>query len=325
MRSPCSRETALKESLRISNRRSVPLHPAGPRKDEPGKLLVPVRKPAMDVHLLVTAGDECRPSAVADFISTFFTHKAALRFTLFAAFMRGTSNGVGLKKGRSARPGPVHRVRVKLDAMRELLSHSGIREEGIRNKILDRRRATVNDLLREAASVHYDAVLLRKDSRSLRDEFFSLCLSRKILNQGLGAPVWICQPAEPGRQNVLFCVDETCASVRMAGYIGSMLRDEPQHRVTIFHVDTGKRSNVPEIMERARRGIIEGGTPEDRIVTLVKPSRRIIGSIREEAMAGAYAVAAFGHEPGEAKAWFPGSRCLTILETIEECTLWVGR
>ena len=326
MRSSRSRETALKDDLGVSGRQAVLHASPHPRKKQTGRCLPLVRERAADVHLLVTAGDGCRASAEVNFVNTFFKNKAVLRFTLFDALKRRIP-GSAVRDGESpADPVPVHRDEPNtFDAMRGLLLDCGIREERIRKRVLNQRRATMNDLRLEAASCRYDAVLLRKAGRSLYDEFFSLCVTREALNHGLGAPIWICQHTEPGCRSVLLCVDETGASVRMAEYVGSMLQSELDHGVTVFHVDTGERSDVPEVMERARQGLIEGGLSDDRIRTLVMPSMRVIEGIREEALAGGYAVAAFGHEPGAAKAWLPGSRCLAILETLDKCTLWVGR
>jgi len=300
------------------------------RKDESGAFLASARKNnGMGLHLLVAVGHMLRTPIEINFINSFFKSKADLRITLLSALTRSGSNPSVRKNKLPVDSTPFHRKRLEtLDAARTLLLAYGLPEDRIGAMVLENECVTMDDVVREAVSGLYAAVLLRKGGRSLYDEFFSFGITRETLNQESNVPMWICNHAEAGRKNVLLCVDETDASMRMAEHVASILHGEPEHGVTVFHVDTGERSNVPEIVERARQKLIDGGISNHRVAILVKPSQRVIGAIREEAAAGAYAVAAFGHErrrPKRFKAWLAGSRCLAILETLDRCALWVGQ
>jgi hypothetical protein len=74
----------------------------------------------------------------------------------------------------------------------------------------------------------------------------------------------------------------------------------------LFHVDTREESNVQDIVDRARKKLMDYGISDARIRCLVVQSHKVTKSIREEAERGAYAVIAIGHErahPAGLKEW----------------------
>jgi hypothetical protein len=148
------------------------------------------------------------------------------------------------------------------------------------------------------------------------------------LNHKIDFPVWVCRHPEIGRRNVLLCVDEDEASMRIADHVGFVLQQENEHTVTLFHVDTGEGSNAQDILDRASQKLMDYGISDARISRLVVKSHRVIKSIREEAENGKYAVIAIGHDrahPRGLQEWLVGSRCMKVLEMVDRCVLWVSQ
>jgi len=65
--------------------------------------------------------------------------------------------------------------------------------------------------------------------------------------------------------------------------------------VTIFHVGNGENGTFDEVLERVRQNLNDNGVSKDRIKNKMIYSPRVIRSIVDEAVRGAYAVVALGH------------------------------
>jgi hypothetical protein len=288
----------------------------------------------MEKHLLLTVADDARSIFEAEFIGSFFKHKEEIRVTLFSVVPKshdehGDANG----GAHDAKVPAAHLHRDKwqdaIHLKRELLLRLGFLDDHITSKVVRSSYGIIQDIILEGKKGLYDAVFLARHAIELLEQTFSTSVSREILNHKIDFPVWVCRHPEIERKNVLLCVDEDEASMRIADHVGFVLQQETEHNVTLFHVDAGeKRSNAQDILDRARQILTGYGISDARIRNLLVQSHRVTKSIREEAEKGAYAVIAIGHERAEPtglKEWLVGSRCMTVLGMLNRCVLWVSR
>jgi len=286
----------------------------------------------MEKHLLLTVANDVRSIFEADFIGSFFKNKEGIRVTLFSVAHkpydeRRAQSGVARdtiipEAGLSA-----DKWQKGIHLQREHLVRLGFLGDHITSRVVRSRYGTIEDIILEAKKGSYDAVILVRHEIELLGGTFSSSVSRGILNHPIDFPVWICRHPEIGRRNVLLCVDDE-ASMRVADHVGFILQQETEHNVTLFHVDSGERSNVQHILDRARQKLTDYGIPDARIRNLTVQSHRVIKSIREEAESGKYAVIALGHDrahPTGLQEWLVGSRCMKVLEEVARCVLWVSQ
>lgn len=287
----------------------------------------------MEKHLLLTVADDVGSIFEADFIGSFFRNKAEVRVTLFSVAPKSYDEGVDENGGAPEPKVPgahVHRDKWQnaIHLKRDILIRLGFLDDHITGKVIRSRYGTIEDIILEGKKGLYDAVILARHTVELLDQTFLTSVSREILNHKIDFPVWICRHPEIGRRNVLLCVDEDEASMRIADHVGFVLQGETQHNITLFHVDTGERANPRDILDRARQKLMDYGIPETQIKNLIVQSRSVPRSIREEAVSGAYAVIAVGHDraqPKGLKEWLVGSMCMKVLEMLNRCVLWASQ
>lgn len=287
----------------------------------------------MEKHLLLTVADDVRSLFEADFIGSFFRNKAEIRVTLFSVAPKSCYKGVDENGGAPEPKVPgahLHgdKWQNAIHLKRELLVSLGFLDDHITSKVIRSRYGTIEDIILEGKKGLYDAVILARHAVELLGQTFSTSVSREILNHKIDFPVWICRHPETGRRNVLLCVDEDEASMRIADHVGFVLQEETEHNITLFHVDTGERANVRDMLDRARQKLMGYGISETQIRNLIVQSRSVTRSIREEAERGAYAVIAVGHgraQPKGLKEWFVGSLCMKLLGMVNRCVLWASQ
>lgn len=287
----------------------------------------------MEKHLLLTVAYDVMSIFEADFIGSFFKNKEEIRVTLFSVAPKsydehGAQNGVASDTIVPETGPGTDMWRRRINQQRERLLSLGFLDDHITSKVIRSRYGTIEDIILEGKKGSYDAVILGRHAIGLLDQIFSTSVSREILNHKLDFPVWVCKHPEIGRRNVLLCVDEDEASMRIADHVGFVLQQETEHNVTLFHVDSGERSNARHILERARQKLTNYGISDARIKSLAVQSHWVINSIREEAESGTYAVIAVGHDRAPSKGlkeWLVGSRCMKILEMVKRCVLWVNQ
>lgn len=287
----------------------------------------------MEKRLLITVSDEVSCLYGIRFVNSFFRNKSAIRITLFYIEPRWNNSVVnrnfgqqsvidmkdadsGQKKGRDA-----------LTRAQELLVSGGFSPEAITSQLLFKQLGTAKDIVREGSVGLYDGVVLGRRGYGLLETLFTPSVSKEILDQNIDFPLWISRCPEMDRRNVLLCVDDSESSLRMADHVGFMLQDE-EHVVTIFHVDTGQEEGIPLMMERARRKLLENGISRERIDTLVVRSHKVVKTILDEAERKTCAVVAVGrmNKPRDTlKDWLFGSKCMSLLESLEKATLWVSK
>jgi nucleotide-binding universal stress UspA family protein len=288
----------------------------------------------MEKHLLLTVANDVRSIFEADFLGSFFKNKEEIKVTLFSVAPKsydecGAGNGVAHDTIIPEAALGEDKWQEGVDLNRDHLVRLGFLDDHITSKVIRSRYGAIEDIILEGKKGSYDAVIVATHAiGGLFEQTFSTSVSKGILSHPINFPVWICRHPEAGRTNVLLCVDEDEAGMRIADHVGFILQEETEHNITLFHVDTGERAIARDILDRARQILMDHGIPETRIRNLIVQSRSVTRSIREEAERGAYAVIAVGHDraqPKGLKEWLVGSLCMKVLETVNRCVLWASQ
>ncbi len=288
----------------------------------------------MKRHLLVTVSEDVSALYGVRFTASFIQSKDLMDITLLyvaqgpegwksAACPIPADSEAGLSETECARG------QVALDTARTLLINKGFKEDSVRTKLLNKRLGTVRDISREAKAGLYDAVVLGRRGYNLFENTLGTSVSREMMEHRIHTPIWICRMPEENRKGVLVCVDASEPSMRIADHVGFMLKDEPQHPVTLMHVSTGKKEEAEAVVVKAEEHLKANGIEDRRIRRLVVPGLRVVNAILDELESGRYAVVAVGRGGAESRGilnkWLMGSVSMKLLETLEKAVLWVSK
>lgn len=283
-------------------------------------------------HLLVTISDEISCLYGVRFVRSFFRNKEALKITLFYVVpsVGGTKGGAGLARQTRQKLARAYerRGREALDESKALLCESGFNPAQVECRLASKQLGTVKDILREAGRGGYDALVLGRRGYALFESVLADSVSREIVARDSGLPLWVCRQPEEQRRNVLLCVDGSEPSLHMADHVGFVVENQPEHAVTICHVDTGEAADKERLLQRAKEELLRNGIPEPRISLQILPPGNVVKSILRQAAGKSYAVVAVGRagmKKGLLEQWLVGSRSMKLLANLEKAVLWVSR
>ena len=223
-----------------------------------------------------------------------------------------------MKKGQKA-----------LDASRTILLNEDFQAHQISTKLMRKRYGMIGDMIEEAIQGSFDAIVLGRRGYSIFEKVFHPWVSEAAMDLEIDFPLWVCRRPERGLKDVLVCVDGSKPALRMLEHVGLMAGDEEQHGIGLFHVDDGRGENVENVMEMARRKLLEIGVAEKRIRVRVARESHVAAAVRREAAENRYAVVAVGRRgigrESKGRRPFMGSTSLELLQTLEKAALWVSR
>ena len=287
-------------------------------------------------HLLVTVSDDGRALAGLRFVHDFFKHKNNLRLTLFSV-EPGRSDDASL-------PDPVVRPRGRAPAFAEndrglpgalieakaWLEDMGFSPDRVELKSQPSRLGPVRDIADEAEKGLYDAVVLGRRGLTWFNELFADSVTHRLLWESITFPLWVCRNPARRRAGVLLCVDGSEPSLRVADHVGFVLRDQPEHQVTVFNcmaATPGESAGVEDAMAAAGKVLLENGVEPERIVYLAKTCSSASEAILGEARRGAFAAVAIGRSSGRPTtlASIFGSTSLDLLRNLEGSALWLSK
>ncbi|WP_243312770.1 universal stress protein [Fundidesulfovibrio agrisoli] len=289
----------------------------------------------LEKHLLVSISEDVNAFFGLRYVFGFFTRRDLVRLTLFYVGPRHPQPGLenlpycSLDETQSF-GGGCRPVPQALHTARNWLLDMGFPAERIELKAFPAKLGTVKDIATEAERGMYDAVVLGRRGLSWFDEMFDDSVSHRLLWESISFPLWVCRNPVRNRRNVLLCVDGSEQSLRVADHVGFVLRDEPEHSVTVLHnrasTPVGNRS-IESVMAEAGELLRENGLEEERISYLVKSSKHPADMILEEARKGEYAAVAIGRTGGKPGAFSNifGSLSQTLLRKLEGAALWVSK
>ena len=291
----------------------------------------------MNIHLLVTVGDDTSALHAVRFLNSFFSAKRETLLTLFytapqpSAVWGKELNYESMSRMDEQSQQIERKGRTALNRAKGKLVESGFRPENIDQKLIFRQGTKALDILQEAEKGLYDAVLLgRRGLSRLEEALLQESVSRTILCEETVAPLWICRQPETGRRNVLVCVDGSEPASRMVDHVGFILSRERKHEVTLARVlPPGEEDGETErIFEHCRRILEENDYPLEQVGTKVLASRNVAQAILAEVEKGNYAVVAVGRSGTggcSLRNLFLGSVSYALFRETRKAVLWVNQ
>lgn len=213
---------------------------------------------------------------------------------------------------------------------REMLSHNKISIDSMMTKTFAERYGKIKDILNESSSGLYDAIILGKRASYALQWFFERSADETakeiIQDSSLNSPLWICPEPEPGRKNVLVCIDGSEESFRAVDHVGYILSVQDQHNITLFMVDNGSGLNSDEIFQKSIKILNGHAIANERITTETTWGLNIAGTITsyaEKNNFAAIAVGLHGVNKGFLKRMsLAGGTTSSLIERAEKVALW---
>lgn len=294
----------------------------------------------MEKHLLLTVSDGPSASYTLRFVRSMLSDFCNIRLTLLYVAprapqwnldnpeMQPSSSVVAeiesIKKSKGSQT---------LEAAREWLEGvAGCRSGKVDTKVLHSGKGAVREIIDEAHDGLYDAAVLGSRAYTWFETMFEDSVAHGILWRNVDFPIWICRrPSAIPRRNVLLCTDGSAPCLRMADHVGYMLKDQPDHKVTLFHA--AEKSLVGDesthaMFQETQQAMLETGFPEERIEYKVVHSANIAKAILEENRQAHYAAIALGKRgtrPAKLEAFFPSSLSIKLLRQCDDAALWISK
>ena len=287
----------------------------------------------MDRHILLTVSDDHSALQAARFVSGFFADGQHPSLTLLYVASNPKAGlteeeiiqDYGNLSRREAQTKSL--AQIALDRAEEMLLGKHFPKANIHKKITFKQLGTAKDIIQEGVTGMYDAIALGRRGLSRLEELIDDSVSRQVFTTAMEIPLWICRSHEKPAPNVLLCTDGSPASLRCADHVGFMLKNNPDHEITLLHVATHASSAVPEeAIAGAVHMLEENGISTSRIHRKIVKGGSIADAILSEAQQGGYGVLATGRTGrGESRSLhLLGSVSMHLLKHLESATLWIS-
>lgn len=291
----------------------------------------------MEKQLLVTISNDVEHLFGVKFICSFFHKMSEHRVTLLHICRRDCNDMT--KTLMDIWDGPADNVQGQLTVgvrrsikkAEKLLKESRMSIDQIITKTVAERYGKVKDILAESSKGLYDTIILgRRASYSLQWMFERSAdetIQAMIKDSSCTSPLWICPDPEPGRKNVLLCVDGSENAYRAVDHVGYILSAQDQHTITLFHVENAAEKQSDKIFQRAEAILLGHNIGAERInrnsAWGVSVPRSILGEIEK----GGYAAVAVGmcgqKKQGLLKdLHLAGGTTVKLVSKIEKASLW---
>jgi len=287
----------------------------------------------MKKHLLLTISHDQAALHAVRFASSFFRNKDQAEITLLYVapnpkqnFDRTQNTGDMTTDVEKLSASYQKKGNASLHRAANMLISNGFDPDTVKTTLLFRSVSTAGDIAVQANKGMYDAVLLGLRGLSLLEELIEGSISKSVLDEGIQCPLWFCRKPETDRKNVLLCTDGSRESLCIADHIGFMLENEPEHHITILHVQDGSTDKSEAVIAGARQELVNNSISEDRIDALAIPGKNPSKIIMNHALENNYAVIGMGRRgrgnTGLSRL-FMGSTTQNILKSLQEVSLWV--
>lgn len=263
----------------------------------------------MDRHLLVAIGNDASALHGVKFITHFFTDFSGLKVTLFASMPAKVtcwddySGFASLEDIEEMCATLYSSFAQSMQQAHDLLVQGGMPPENITSKVEPCRHSTQLHLTLEGVVGRYDALVLGRRGIESLSRFLEDGLTERLYHSELMLPCWACRQHEPGRKNILLCMDRSPDPNLLADHIAFILDQDSTHDITLFHVLGSKedeRDVASPVMNAAVDLLVDRGIPSPRIHIKFATNSSPAQAILHEAQEGQYAVVAIGRK-GEAK------------------------
>lgn len=287
----------------------------------------------MDRHILLTVSDNYSSLFAVRFTAGFFNRFEDLKITLLYV---ATNPKAGLTEAEiiqdygnlSRREAQTRsQAQTALDKAAEILVLKRFPPENIHKKITFKQLGTAKDIIQEGITGMYDAIALGRRGISSLEELIDESVSKQVFTTPMDIPLWICRSHEKPAPSVLLCTDGSAASLRCADHVGFMLKDEPEHEITLLHVLSHASSAQPgETIAAARSMLEENGVAPARIHHRIVEGLNTPDTILKVFNEGNFGVLATGRTGrGETRTLhLLGSVSMSLLKHLESGTLWIS-
>lgn len=291
----------------------------------------------MKKHFLVTISNDTQNLFGARFACSFFNSTAAQHALTLLHIYRLDSNDMEkalCEMWNNPEDDPDKRIsfgaKRAIEKCRQLLNGCSFAIDQVITKTVAERYGKVKDILSEGRNGLYDAIILGRRATYALQWMFERPgdeVAHAMIRDGCcTSPLWICPEAEPGRKNVLLCLDGSADSLRAVDHVGYILADQHQHTVTLFHVENGAGDEAGELFARAERILNDHGIGGERIRRENTWGLTVAGAILGESARGGYAAVAVGlhgREHGLLKEFnLAGGTTAKLISKIEKTALW---
>lgn len=286
----------------------------------------------MDRHILLTISDDHSALQAVRFTCGFFRNVSTLKATLFyvapnpKAGLSGSEIAKDYSQLSKREAAAKKAAENALSRASEIMVGKNFPKDNLDSKILFQQLGTASDIIQEGLFGLYDAIALGRRGLSRLEELLDKSVSKQIFTTPLETPLWICRQQERPEPSVLLCTDGSPSSLRTADHVGFMLKDEPEHTITITYVDTSCGSdNGLEALAKTRQVLQENSISSSRIKELVVEGKNVSEAIVTLARGGDYGVVATGRTGrGETKSrLFWGSVSMNLLRHLDFATMWI--
>lgn len=291
----------------------------------------------MNKHFLVTVGFDNADLTGVRFLCSFFQKLSEHQVTLFhiCRLDSNNMNSTLLEMWEGPAGKGTHKITVgaqkALEKAKVMLAGSHMSVDQVLTKTFEERYGKVRDILNEGTEGLYDAIVLGKRASYTLQSFFERAAdetAQKIIQEStLSTPLWICPESDNNkRKNVLVCVDGSENSLRAVDHVGYIISQQPQHSVTLFHVQKGGGSSSGEFFSAARNILREHSIPESRINTDSSWGVTVAGTIMSYAEKNGFAAIAFGLRGLKAGLFknmmSAGGTASNLIAKTEKIALW---
>ena len=290
----------------------------------------------MNKHFLVTISNDVEHLYGVRFICSFFKEMSEHHLTLLhICRLDGNDSAQALSEmwvhpDEKAVQNLSAGARRSIHKAQTLLHKSRMAIDKVITKTVSERYGKVKDILHEGSKGLYDAIILGQRASYTLQWVFERPADQlaqfMIKDIRCTTPLWICPETEPGRKNVLLCIDGSENAYRAADHVGHILSAQDHHAVTLLYVGSGIGADAGDIFTRAEALLHENGVGSERIHRTTTWGISVPGAILNEAAKGGYAAVAVGLnglEHGLMKDFnMAGGTTAKLINKLEKAALW---
>jgi len=226
-----------------------------------------------------------------------------------------------------------------METASQMLIRSGFSPNAVRVKIQNRKRGIARDILAEAQTGGYDAVLIGRKGISKIQEIVLGSVAYKLLEKINFIPMVLAGGMAPNNR-VLVAIDGSENAMRAVKYVSTMLGGH-NYQVTLLHVIRGKREShglfstheientarksIESVFEAARRDLVDAGIKDDKVETsVISGVASRAATVVEEASRNDYGTIVVGRRGlSRVQEFFMGRVGNKIVHMTKHQTVWV--
>lgn len=290
----------------------------------------------MKKHFLVTISNDIENLFGVRFLCSFFNTIGEHQITLLHICrtddkaMASTLNQMWKGPSEGIEGLVTVQARKAIFKAKEMLGQHKMAIEHMMTKTVAERYGKVKDILGEGSRGLYDAIILGRRASYALQWMFERPADETVLSiikdSGCVTPLWICPEPEPGRKNVLVCLDGSENSLRAVDHVGYILAEQKQHKITLFHTTSGTDGKTDQLFQRAEVLLSTHAISQDRIDRKTNWGLSAAGTILGELEKGGYAAVALGlrgeRQEREKRMSLAGGTTAKLIGKLEKVSLW---